>query len=95
MTASCPREEMRTEKWPGVCPGVDSSQTSSVMRWRSSTSSDMPSPITGRTESSTGPFRKGSSAREKKSHSVPPIRYVALGKVGTHRPFFSIVFQPT
>jgi class 3 adenylate cyclase len=51
--------------------------------------------VTGRTESLTGSFRNGSSAREKKSHSVPPIRYLALGNVGTHLPSLSIVFQPT
>ena len=95
MTASCPCDEMRTEKWPGVCPGVDSSHTSSVTRYRSSTSSALPSAMTGRTESSTGSFRKASSAREKKSHSVPPIRYRALGNVATHLPSRSIVFQPT
>src|SRR5207237_587957 len=95
MTASSPCDEIRTVKCPGVCPGADSSQTSSVIWWRSSTSSDIPSAITGRTESSIGSFRNESSTREKKSHSVPPIRYFALGKVATHLPSLSIVFQPT
>ena len=29
------------------------------------------------------------------SHSRLTIRYFALGKVGTHLPFSSVVFQPT
>ena len=52
ITASSPREEMRTLAWPGVWPGVGSSQTSDVSLWVGSTSSASPASTTGRTESS-------------------------------------------
>src|SRR5208283_1971644 len=96
ITAFSPRDEIRTLAWPGVWPGVDSSQTSPVKRCAGSTSSACFASITGRTESSIGFLKSGlPSNLDQYSHSGLVIRYLAFGKVGIHLPFSRIVFQPT
>ena len=95
MTAFVALREIRTEMWPGVCPGVGSSQTSSVIRSRRRRARparriDRPHRVVDATLQ-----ERRLPVFEKKSHSVPRTRYLALGNVGTHLPFTSIVFQPT
>jgi hypothetical protein len=47
ITARSPFESIFTLTWPGVCPGVGSSEISSVIRWADSTNTCRPASTTG------------------------------------------------
>ena len=99
ITAFSPREDIRTLMWPGVCPGVGSSDTSPVIL-RSHLDQFLASraSITGRTESSIGFLKSAlASYRDQWSHSALPHQIGAPGRKSMHpaSSYSSIVFQPT
>jgi predicted RNA-binding protein with TRAM domain len=69
MTASRPSARKRTLVWPGVWPGVGSSQISSLTRWSISTSVASPASSTGLTLSSMIRFVSSSRSLDQCSHS--------------------------
>src|SRR5882757_1903564 len=95
--ASWPSEAMWMLIWPGLWPGVGIRVTSSASLASEATRSARPASAIGFTESLNTASLSASSWlwSRQYSYSVLPNTYLAFGKVGTHLPSTSRVFQPT
>jgi hypothetical protein len=78
-----------------VCPAVDSSHTSSLILKSFLTMRARPASTMGTTLSPIWFCGVSACRPDQYVHSFSDMTYLALGKVGIHRPLSHRVFQPT